>query len=147
MYHSFTWHCCNVFAGSFSRWNFITLRIQYTTVNYNQRILTHGTYPGSVIQLLTATLKTRPTTSAFSTELGLHLENLFYLTRVSTVMLPFHCCVTMETSQTHCYATVTATLPYKCHKPTVTQQQLSHYYGNATYSLLHNRNCYVTMET
>jgi hypothetical protein len=27
---------CNEFAGSISRWKFITLKIQYTTVNYNQ---------------------------------------------------------------------------------------------------------------
>jgi hypothetical protein len=30
---------CNVFAGSTSRWNFITLKAQYTTVNYNQQLL------------------------------------------------------------------------------------------------------------
>jgi hypothetical protein len=47
-------------------------------------------------------------------------------------MLPFHCCVTMEMSKTHCFATVTVTLLWKCHKPTVMQQQLSRYYGNAT---------------
>jgi hypothetical protein len=37
----------------------------------------------------------------------------------------------MEMLQTHCYATGTVTLPWKCHKPTVMQQQLLRYYGNA----------------
>jgi hypothetical protein len=27
---------CNEFAGSISQWKFITLKVQYTTVNYNQ---------------------------------------------------------------------------------------------------------------
>jgi hypothetical protein len=27
---------CNEFAGSISQWKFITLKIQYTTINYNQ---------------------------------------------------------------------------------------------------------------
>jgi hypothetical protein len=30
---------CNVFAGSISQWKFITLKTQYTTVNYNQYFL------------------------------------------------------------------------------------------------------------
>jgi hypothetical protein len=38
----------------------------------------------------------------------------------------------MEMLQTHCYATGTVTLPWKCHKLTVMQQQLLRYYGNAT---------------
>jgi hypothetical protein len=28
-------YICNVLVGSISRWNFITLKIQYTTINYN----------------------------------------------------------------------------------------------------------------
>jgi hypothetical protein len=27
---------CNEFGGSISRWKLITLKVQYTTVNYNQ---------------------------------------------------------------------------------------------------------------
>jgi hypothetical protein len=38
----------------------------------------------------------------------------------------------MEMLQTHCYATGTVTLLWKCHKLTVMQQQLLRYYGNAT---------------
>jgi hypothetical protein len=30
---------CNVFVGSISRWNFITLTAQYTTLDYNQQLL------------------------------------------------------------------------------------------------------------
>jgi hypothetical protein len=29
---------CNVFVGSISQWNFITLKVQYTTVNYSQQL-------------------------------------------------------------------------------------------------------------
>jgi hypothetical protein len=35
--HTHTYIYCNKFAGSISRWKFITLRIQYTIVNYNQQ--------------------------------------------------------------------------------------------------------------
>jgi len=38
----------------------------------------------------------------------------------------------MEMPQTHCYATGTVTLLWKCHKLVVMQQALSRYYGNAT---------------
>jgi hypothetical protein len=41
---------------------------------------------------------------------------------------------------------MTATLLWKCNKLIVTQQELLRYYGNATNSLLHNRNYYVSME-
>jgi hypothetical protein len=45
----------------------------------------------------------------------------------------------MEMLQTHCYATGTVMLPWKCHKLTVMQQQqqLLRYYGNATGCLGH----------
>jgi hypothetical protein len=52
----------------------------------------------------------------------------------------------MEMPQTHCHATVTVTLLWKCHKLIATQQQLSRYYGNATNSLPRYSNCHVTME-
>jgi hypothetical protein len=48
----------------------------------------------------------------------------------------------MEMLQTHGYATGTVTLPWKCHKLTVMQQQLLRYYGNATGCIGH-----VTKET
>jgi hypothetical protein len=55
------------------------------TISSSSRILTHGTYPGSVIQLLIATLKTRPTSSAFSTELMITVSN--YITHVRTLQV------------------------------------------------------------
>jgi hypothetical protein len=56
-----------------------------------------------------------------------HLKTLsVYHTAVSIVMLPFS---VVLLQQIHCYAI-----------------GLLRYYGNATNSLLHNRNCYVTME-
>jgi hypothetical protein len=41
---------------------------------------------------------------------------------------------------------MTVTLLWKCSKLIVTQHELLRYYGNAIYSVLHNRKCYVTME-
>jgi hypothetical protein len=38
----------------------------------------------------------------------------------------------MEMPQTHCHATATVTLLWKCHKLIAMQQQLLRYYGNAT---------------
>jgi hypothetical protein len=38
----------------------------------------------------------------------------------------------MEMPQTHCHATATVALLWKCRKLTVMQQQLLRYYGNAT---------------
>jgi hypothetical protein len=38
----------------------------------------------------------------------------------------------MEMLQTHCYATGTVTLLWKCYKLIVMQQALLRYYGNAT---------------
>jgi hypothetical protein len=59
------------------------------TISNSSRILTHGTYPGSVIQILITTLKTRPTASPVTTNAStpfcfqlwtdVHLKSLTYL--------------------------------------------------------------------
>jgi hypothetical protein len=61
-------------------------------------------------------------------------------------MLLFHCCVTMEMSQTHCYATVSARY-YGNGTNSLSRNSNLRYYGKAANSLLRNRNYYVTIET
>jgi hypothetical protein len=40
---------CDEFAGSISQWNFITLKIQYTTLDYRQQL--YNTRPNSTSSL------------------------------------------------------------------------------------------------
>jgi hypothetical protein len=65
---------CNEFAGCISQWNFITLRVQYTTLDYSQQLY-----------------NTRPNSTSPLTQLDSSLEKLspVYHTAVSIVMLPF----------------------------------------------------------
>jgi hypothetical protein len=43
----------------------------------------------------------------------------------------------MEMQQTHYYTTGTATLPWKCNKLIITQQELLRYHGNAIWCIDH----------
>jgi hypothetical protein len=129
---------CNVPVGSISQWNFITLKVQYTTLYYRQKLYnTRQNSTSPLTQLLITTLLTQVhVLSACVSEHNFSLLlklSLIYHTAISIVTCPFtllcyygnatnsllcnsNCHVTMEMPQTHCYATVTVTLLWKCHK-------------------------------
>jgi hypothetical protein len=101
---------CNEFAGSISRWNFITLKIQYTTINYN----TSNTRPTSA----------HPISSRSRTELPSSVEISH-----RRIHSNFSVYIVALLEQIHCYATGTVTLLWKCNKRIV--MQVLRYYGNA----------------
>jgi hypothetical protein len=53
---------CNIFVGSISQWNFITLKIQYTTLDYSQQL--YNARPNSTSSLTQLPNYTPNTTGA-----------------------------------------------------------------------------------
>jgi hypothetical protein len=80
---------CNVLVGSISQWNFIALKIQYTTVNYSQQLFSNSnTRTNSTDSQITAgasnLFKSPNTTAALIRNLS-----LIYHTAISIVTFPF----------------------------------------------------------
>jgi hypothetical protein len=92
---------CNVFVGYISRWNFITLKIQYTIVNYSpqrfQNSNTRTTSTSSLTQLQNCN-QSRPEHNRCVLYLRVFQHNSRSVgishIAVSIVKFPLHCCVT-----------------------------------------------------
>jgi hypothetical protein len=112
-------------------------------VNLRPQIATPKTRPTSsspLAQLLSTTLRThvqplRPFPSRSRTQLTTIKLSLLQHTAVSIVTSLFTLFRYYGNAKTHCHATVTVTLLWKCYKLTVMQQALLRYYGNATKDL------------
>jgi hypothetical protein len=108
---------CNVLVGSISQWNFIALRIQYTTVDYSQQLYnTRPNSTSSLTQLTQITIGSAPNTTS----------ELFKLSRTTDTVHS----KSLYTSPRHNHSNVsvlTVALLRKLNKPIVTQQELLRY--------------------
>jgi hypothetical protein len=108
---------CNVLVGSISQWNFIALKVQYTTVDYKSS--NNGCVLSILIPQLNCSLQSKslPYIPHAISIVTSPFELLrYYGNATNSLLCKSNCYVTMEMLQTHCYATGAATLLWKCNR-------------------------------